>query len=34
MQVKIELNGKIVTQNIEADMLLIDFVREHGCLSV
>lgn len=34
MQVSINLNGKIVNDNIEADMLLIDFVRKHGCLSV
>lgn len=34
MQVSIKLNGKIINDDIEADMLLIDFVRKHGCLSV
>lgn len=34
MQVSIKLNGKIINDNIDADMLLIDFVRKHGCLSV
>lgn len=34
MQVSIKLNGKMITDNIDADMLLIDFVRKHGCLSV
>lgn len=34
MKISIKLNGKIVNDNIDADMLLIDFVRKHGCLSV
>lgn len=34
MQIKINLNGKAVTAEIEPDMLLIDFVREQGCYSV
>lgn len=34
MLVSIKLNGKIVNDNIDADMLLIDFVRKHGCFSV
>lgn len=34
MQISIKLNGKTVNDNIDADMLLIDFVRKHGCLSV
>ena len=34
MEIKITLNGKPVCANIEADLLLIDFVRDHGCLSV
>lgn len=34
MQVSIKLNGKMIGDNIDADMLLIDFVRKHGCLSV
>lgn len=34
MEISIKLNGKIVNDNIDADMLLIDFVRKHGCLSV
>ena len=31
---KIKLNGKTVVDDIPADMLLIDFVRAHGCKSV
>ena len=34
MEVKINLNGKTVSDTIPADMLLIDFVRKHGCASV
>ena len=34
VEISIKLNGKIVNDNIDADMLLIDFVRKHGCLSV
>ena len=34
MEIKITLNGKSVTASIEADTLLLDFVRSQGCLSV
>lgn len=34
MLVSINLNGKTINREIEPDMLLIDFVRENGCLSV
>ena len=34
MEIKIKLNGKMIAENIDADLLLIDFVRSHGCLSV
>lgn len=34
MEIKIELNGKMITDNIAPDTLLIDFVRSHGCYSV
>ena len=34
MEIKITLNGKSVSAHIEADLLLIDFLRDHGCLSV
>lgn len=34
MQVKIWINGKLFNDNIEPDMLLIDFVRSKGFLSV
>lgn len=34
MQISLKLNGKTANDNIDADMLLIDFVRKHGCLSV
>ena len=34
MQISIVLNGKKIQEEIEPDLLLIDFVRENGCLSV
>ena len=34
MQINIVLNGKKIQEEIEPDMLLIDFVRKHGCKSV
>ena len=34
MEIKLTLNGKPVTASIDADTLLIDFVRGHGCYSV
>lgn len=34
MEITIRLNGKNVTDHIDADLLLIDFVRKHGCFSV
>ena len=34
MEIKLKLNGKIVEDHIAPDMLLIDFLRDHGCLSV
>lgn len=34
MLINVNLNGKSVRAEIEPDMLLIDFVRDHGCYSV
>lgn len=34
MQIQMTLNQKKITAEIEADTLLLDFVRDHGCLSV
>ncbi len=34
MLINITLNGKKITRDIEADLLLIDFVRAEGCRSV
>ena len=34
MEVRIRLNGKMIADHIDADLLLIDFVRKHGCFSV
>lgn len=34
MEIKIKLNGKTVSDTINADTLLIDFLRDHGCYSV
>lgn len=34
MTVKLWLNSKLITEEISPDLLLIDFVRSHGCSSV
>ena len=34
MEIKLTLNGKLISEDVEPDMLLIDFVRWHGCFSV
>mgnify|MGYP004508229247 FL=1 len=34
MEITLNLNGKTVKDHIDADSLLIDFVRKHGCYSV
>ena len=34
MQINLMLNGVRVSDDVAPDMLLIDFVRRHGCLSV
>lgn len=34
MKVKITLNGKLYNKHIPNDMMLLDFVRKYGCLSV
>lgn len=34
MLITVNLNGKNVTEDVKNDTLLIDFVRNHGCLSV
>lgn len=34
IDIKLKLNGKMVADSIDADLLLIDFLRNHGCLSV
>ncbi|HEY9575883.1 MAG TPA: 2Fe-2S iron-sulfur cluster-binding protein [Lachnospiraceae bacterium] len=34
MEISLTLNGKKVTEEINADLLLIDFVRSHNCFSV
>lgn len=34
MQISIILNGKKIVEDVAPDLLLIDFVRAHGCLSV
>ena len=34
MQIQLTLNGKVISADVDADMLLIDFVRDHGCVSV
>ena len=34
MEIKLKLNGKAVTASVQADTVLLDFLREKGCLSV
>ena len=34
MEIKLKLNGKNITASVEADTVLLDFLREKGCLSV
>ena len=34
MDIKLKLNGKIIEDKIDADTLLLDFLRNHGCFSV
>ena len=34
MKIELTLNGKKISSEIEPDLLLIDFVRAHGCASV
>ena len=34
MEIKLNLNGKALTGHIEADTVLLDFLRAHGCYSV
>ena len=34
MEIKLKLNGKNILASVEADTVLLDFLRDHGCLSV
>ena len=34
MEITIKLNGKTVSDRIDPELMLLDFVRDHGCLSV
>ena len=34
MEIKLNLNGKMITASVDADTVLLDFLREKGCLSV
>ena len=34
MEIKLTLNGKTIVEQVSPDLLLIDFVRNHGCFSV
>ena len=33
MEIKLKLNGKAIVASVEADTVLLDFLREKGCLS-
>ena len=34
MEIELKLNGRAITASVEADTVLLDFLREKGCLSV
>ena len=34
MEIKLKLNGKSIMASVEADTVLLDFLRDKGCLSV
>ena len=34
MEIKLKLNGNLITASVEADTVLLDFLRDKGCLSV
>ena len=34
MEIKLTLKGKPVTASVDADKMLLDFLREQGCLAV
>ena len=34
MEIKLKLNGRAITASVEADTVLLDFLRDRGCLSV
>ena len=34
MEIKLKLNGRAIVASVEADTVLLDFLRDHGCLSV
>ena len=34
MEIKLKLNGRNISASVEADTILLDFLREKGCLSV
>ena len=34
MEIKLKLNGRSIVASVEADTVLLDFLRDHGCLSV
>lgn len=34
MEIKLKLNGRSITASVEADTVLLDFLREKGCLSI
>ena len=34
MEIKLKLNGRNIMASVEADTVLLDFLRDHGCLSV
>ena len=34
MEIKLKLNGRAITASVDCDTILLDFLRDQGCLSV
>ena len=34
MDIKIKVNGTLICESVSPDLLLLDFLRKHGCYSV
>ena len=34
MDIQVKINGKLVKSSVDADLILLDYLRDNGCLSV